>query len=196
MNELAKITPFLLEGRQYCEIVDNKGDPWFVARDVFNVLGIKRIGHVLDNFPENEKAYVICEVHSKHLTSAVYSKHLTSDVGSTDGTYRRCDITSKHGTSGKSRARKTQKILIINESGVMRLILKSRKENAWVFKERIIKLVADHRKHGLNWAALPRILTYRGKEYTWAEWVNKQRESYFKRFPDASEEQFLATLPG
>ena len=30
------------------------------------------------------------------------------------------------------------KLLIINEAGVMRLILKSRKPNAWEFKERII----------------------------------------------------------
>ena len=42
------------------------------------------------------------------------------------------------GTSEKPRALKTQRVLIINESGVMRLILKSRKKNSWEFKERII----------------------------------------------------------
>jgi len=183
MLELAKLVPFIFTG-QRCLITDREGNPWFAALDVCEILGIQKSGRTFKDFPDNEKSYVICDRYSISGTSAGYSKHLTSAV------------TSKDGTSGKSRARKTQKILIINESGVMRLILKSRKENAWVFKERIIKLVADHRKHGLDWAALPRIWTYRGKEYTWAEYVNKQREAYFKRFPDATEEQFLATLPG
>ena len=101
-------------------------------------------------------------------------------------------VTSNH--SGGNRA-VPHNLLIINESGVMRLILKSRKSNAWAFKERIIQLVKDYGFRGLAWAVLPRVWTYRGKELTWTEYVNKKHDAYFKRFPDATEEEFEATLP-
>jgi len=58
MNELAKITPFLLEGRQYCGIVDNKGEPWFVAKDVCQILELKNPSKMIKDFPPDEKALI------------------------------------------------------------------------------------------------------------------------------------------
>jgi len=77
----------------------------------------------------------------------------------------------------------------------MRLILKSRKKNAWVFKERIIQLVSDFKKRGINWASLPKTYPYRGKDLTWSEYVAKMEALYFKKHPDATFEEFLASLP-
>ena len=131
MNELARLVPFIFNA-QACRITDKDGNPWFLAKDVAKVLEIRNYREMIRHYPENEKSHVICA------------------VSSTDITYRRCDVSSKHLTSAecgvgstdttfsKSRARRTQKYLIINEAGVMRLILKSRKPNAWEFKERII----------------------------------------------------------
>ncbi|WP_461255788.1 BRO-N domain-containing protein [Treponema sp. R80B11-R83G3] len=90
----------------------------------------------------------------------------------------------------------SQKMRIVNEAGLYRLVFKSRKPEAkrfqtWVFSE----VLPSIRKYGVYRAAQPKIWTYRGKEYTWAEWVNVKRAAYFKRFPDATEGEFLATLP-
>jgi len=88
------------------------------------------------------------------------------------------------------------KLLIINEAGVMRLILKSRKPNAWEFKERIIKVVSYFRTQGINRAALPRSYSWgKEKELTWTEYFNRRQESYFKRNPAATYDDFLASLP-
>jgi len=176
MNELARLVPFIFTG-QACRITDREGNPWFAAKDVAEILDISSYRRTIATFPVEEKAYVTCAVFSKHGTSAG------------------CDVYSIYGTSAKSRARKTQKLLIISEAGVMRLILKSRKKNAWEFKERIIKVVSYFRKHGVNWAVLSRNWVYGGKELTWTEYVNRKSENYLKRHPDATFEDFLATLP-
>ena len=155
MNELAKLLPLIFTGQE-CRITDHNGNPWFVVKDVCGILDLKNPSKAVKDFPLDEKSTIVCGITSSYTT------------------YRQCDITSKHATSGKSRARKTQKYLIINEAGVMRLIQKSRKSNAWVFKERIIQLVKDYGFKGLAWAVLPKNRTYRGKELTWGQWVNKK----------------------
>jgi prophage antirepressor-like protein len=56
-----------------------------------------------------------------------------------------------------------QKIRIINEQGLFRLILRSRKPVAQEFKEKLTtEILPAYRKHGINWAALPRVWKYRG----------------------------------
>jgi prophage antirepressor-like protein len=176
MTELARLVPFIFNHQQ-CLITDKEGNPWFAAKDVCDILGIKKVGRTFKEFPDSEKSYVVC-----------------GGVSNTT-TYRRCDGVSKHGTSGKSRARKTQKLLIINEAGVMRLILKSRKPNAWEFKERIIQFVVDCQKRGINWACLPKRWVYQGQELTWGEWVTKREKAYFARWPDKTWEDFMRSLP-
>ena len=147
-------------------ITDRNGEPWFLAKDAAGILGIRNYRDAVTDFPESEKSYITCA------------------VASTDT------------TSGKSRRRKTQKYLIINESGLMRLILKSRKKNAWEFKERIIKLVVDCRKKGVNRAVLGKTWSYAGEEeLTWNEWRAKQEKAYFRRHPDATMDDFMRSLP-
>ena len=166
MNELARLVPFIFNA-QSCHIMDKNGNPWFAAKDVAEILDIKQnYRNLISTFPPDEKDHVICAVFSKH------------------------------GTSPKSRARKTQRILIINEAGVMRLILKSRKPNAWEFKERITKVVSYFRTQGINRAALPRSYSWgKEKELTWTEYFNRRQESYFRRNPDADYDDFLASMP-
>ena len=78
----------------------------------------------------------------------------------------------------------------------MRLILKSRKPNAWEFKGRIIKVVSFFRAQGINRAILPRNYSWgKEKELTWTEYFNRRQESYFRRNPDADYDDFLASMP-
>jgi prophage antirepressor-like protein len=172
MNELARLVSFSLYSSsggfpQRYHVVDRDGNPWFAAKDVGEILGItKNYRNLIASFPENEKSYVVAAVFSRH------------------------------GTSRKPGARKTQKILIINEQGLFRLILKSRKLVAQGFKEKLItELLPAYRKHGVNWASPPKIWSYRGQALNYPEWRAKKEEAYFKRHPDASLDDFIRSLP-
>jgi prophage antirepressor-like protein len=166
MNELARLVSFSFGLAQNYYVVDRDGNPWFAAKDVGKILEIRNYRDAIKGFPENEKSYVIC------------------GVGSTDT------------TSAKPRARKTQKVLIVNEAGVFRLILKSRKPVAQAFKEKLItEILPAYRKHGINWASLPKIWAWMGKMYSYLEWRAKKEEAYFKRFPNATLDDFLRTFP-
>ncbi|MDR0618292.1 MAG: hypothetical protein LBG17_00140 [Bacteroidales bacterium] len=87
------------------EMID--GEPWFVAKDVCDVLGITVTGHTFQNFPDNE-----CGRYNIPTTS-----------------------------SGKSKARETQEMLIVNEPGLYRLIFKSRKPEAEKFKTWVFEVI-------------------------------------------------------
>lgn len=56
-EENAKIVPFAYEGHAV-RIVDQNGDPWFVAKDVCEVMGIKWTGHTLGAIPDRWKGSV------------------------------------------------------------------------------------------------------------------------------------------
>jgi prophage antirepressor-like protein len=89
-----------------------------------------------------------------------------------------------------------QKISIINEQGLFRLILKSRKPVAQAFKEKLItEILPAYRKYGINWASLSKVWNYRGQMLNYPEWRAKKEEAYFKRFPDKDYDDFLRTLP-
>jgi prophage antirepressor-like protein len=167
MNELARLVSFSFGLTQNYQIVDREGNPWFAAMDAAAILEIKHnYRKLIMDFPESEKSYVVCAV------------------------------SSRNGTSAKPHARKTQKLLIINEEGVFRLILRSRKPVAQAFKEKLItEIFPAYRKHGINWAALPKVWPYRGQMLNYAEWRAKKEEAYFKRFPDATLDDFLRSLP-
>jgi prophage antirepressor-like protein len=135
MNELVKITPQAFLDMP-CRITDNKGNPWFVVKNVAEMLGIKYYRQTLSSFPKNEKSYIVSEVYSN------------------DGTLR--DVTSDSGAPGKSRARKTQKVLIINESGLYRLIFKSRKKESRKYFDQLIHILVGITKRGPA-AAPPRM---------------------------------------
>jgi prophage antirepressor-like protein len=170
MNDLARLVSFSFYAPsggfpQNYRIVDRAGNPWFVAKDVAEILEITSYRRTIATFPENEKAYVV---------AAVYSIY---------------------GTSRKPGARKTQKVLTINEQGLFRLILKSRKPVAQVFKEKLAtEILPACRKQGVNWASLPKIWRYRGQMLNYAEWRAKKEAAYMKKHPDATFEDFLASL--
>jgi prophage antirepressor-like protein len=166
MNELTRLVSFSFGLMQNYRIIDRNGKPWFAAKDVEKILEIKNARQIIAKFPDNEKSYVIC------------------------------DVCTTYTTSGKSRARKTQRLLIINEEGVFRLILASRKPVAQAFKEKLItEILPAYRKHGINWASLGKVWYYRGEMLNYAEWRAKKEAAYFKRYPDADFEDFLRSLP-
>ena len=57
MNDLAQLAPFMFE-LQPCRITDKDGNPWFVASDVCNILGIIKSGRTFKDFPKDEKAWI------------------------------------------------------------------------------------------------------------------------------------------
>jgi prophage antirepressor-like protein len=172
MGELARLVSFSLYTSsggfpEKYQVVDRDGNPWFVAKGAAEILGtIQSYRHTIATFPETEKSYVVAAVHSIH------------------------------GTSRKPGTRKTQKILIINEQGLFRLILRSRKPVAQEFKEKLItEILPAYRKHGINWASLPRIWPWRGEMLNYPEWRGKKQQAYFKRNPNATMDDFDSTLP-
>jgi prophage antirepressor-like protein len=166
MNELARLVDFSFELTQNYRIVDRDGKPWFVVRDICRILGIRYYKQTISRFPAEWKDYIICAV------------------------------TLSDGTSAKPRARKTQKVLIINEAGLKRLINRSDKPVARRFQDLIYRdILPAYQKHGINWAALPKVWYYWGEMLNHAEWMARKEEWYFKRFPDADYDDFLRSLP-
>jgi len=88
-----------------------KGDePWFIAKDVCNVLGFSATGRVLSNLDEDEKGSINPNMHNMHVGG--------ENIG---------DYMPEAGRGGREMA-------IINEPGLYSLILRSRKPKAKEFK--------------------------------------------------------------
>jgi prophage antirepressor-like protein len=98
--------------------------------------------------------------------------------------------------TGKSGKKIPNKILIINEKALYRLITRSSKPVARQLQDKIFgEILPAYRKHGINWASLPKIWNYRGQMLNYAEWRAKKEAAYFKRFPDKDYDDFLRSLP-
>jgi prophage antirepressor-like protein len=166
MNDLARLVHFSFGLAQNYRIIDRNGDPWFVLKDFCKILGIKNPSDAVKDFPPEYVSSVVCDIDLSYITSA------------------------------KPRARKTQRVLIISEAGLLRLITRSDKPIARQIQAKIFEEVLPaYRKHGINWASLPKVWKYRGQMLNYAEFRAKKEEAYFKRFPDASPEDFIRTLP-
>lgn len=72
----ASITPFTY-GDHQVRVVTRDGEPWFVARDVCNVLAITNAGNVLAALDEDEKS----SIHIAAGTSGNPNKALVSEAG-------------------------------------------------------------------------------------------------------------------
>jgi prophage antirepressor-like protein len=95
-----------------------------------------------------------------------------------------------------SEGGRVHKVLIINEAGLKRLINRSNKPVARRLQDLIYRdILPAYRKHGINWASLPRVWPWRGEMLNHAEWMARKEEWYFKRFPDADYDDFLRSLP-
>ena len=167
MNDLARLMPiFFASGLPYYRITDREGMPWWVVKDICAILGRKNPSKAVRDFPPEEVNTVIC------------------------------DITSSYITSAKPRARKTQKVLIVNYSGAIRLISRSRKPEGRQLREACIKLQAAIFEQGFYRASLPKTWSFAGEEnLTWNQWIDRREKAYFRKHPGATPEDFLKTLP-
>lgn len=103
------MTPFQFETGAIIRTITKDGEPWFVAKDVCDVLGIKNVSDTL-------------------------SKVLDADEKGID------TIDTLGGT---------QRVSIINESGLYALIMKSRKPQAQAFRKWVTsEVLPSIRKHG------------------------------------------------
>ena len=56
------INPFLFEEEHLIRVVDRDGDPWFIAKDVCAVLGVKNASQALENLDHDEKG--VCSTYT------------------------------------------------------------------------------------------------------------------------------------
>ena len=110
MNEL---TTFCFKEGREVRTLERDGEPWFVAKDVCDILDIENARDAIRNFPEDEK--------------------MTLKRGEFSG----MTVASTDGQNGHGGA---QFLNIVNEPGLYRLIFQSRKPEAeafkrWVFHE-------------------------------------------------------------
>lgn len=116
-NQSQALSVFNFKSNAIRVITDDKGEPWFLAHDVCNVLGYQNTSLTI----------------SKHCrASGVSKRYTTSEKGVLkQDTPTECDV-SKRDTS--SRARESQEMTYINEGNLYRLIIKSRKPEAEPFE--------------------------------------------------------------
>jgi hypothetical protein len=115
MNELARLVSFSFGYTQNYRIVDRNGNPWFALKDFCKILGIKNPSDAVKDFPPEYVSSVVCDIDLSYITSA------------------------------KPRARKTQKILIISEAGLLRLITRSDKPIARQIQAKIFEEILPAR---------------------------------------------------
>jgi hypothetical protein len=166
MNDLARMVPMPLDsGPPFYRVMDRNGQPWWVVKDICAILGIKNPSDAVKKFPPEWVDSIVCDIDLIYITYA------------------------------KPRARKTQRVLIVNYSGAIRLISRSRKPEGKQLREALEKFQAAVFEQGFNRACLPKTWYYRGQMLNHAEWLAKKEEAYFKRFPNADFDDFLRTLP-
>lgn len=54
-EKINAVTPFLFEEEHLVRVVDQTGDPWFVAKDACAILGIKNVSQAVENLDADEK---------------------------------------------------------------------------------------------------------------------------------------------
>lgn len=112
---------FGFEGVNVRVVVDGAGEPWWVAKDVCEALGLANSREALARLDEDEKGVV---------TTDTLSGGEIGDVSSNDVSYQ-----------ARAGVRKTQTMATINESGLYALILTSRAEGAKRFKKWVTSVV-------------------------------------------------------
>ena len=106
------LAPHIFDGTIVVRAIDRGGDPWFVAVDVCNALGIQNARDAVSNLDEDERMTVgVSDGHSESETNGI------PGFGAT-------------GQRGGARS-----INIISESGVYALIFRSNKPEARRFRK-------------------------------------------------------------
>lgn len=73
----SSVTPFTYDGRQIRVTTGPDGEPWFVARDVCDVLAITNAGNVLAALDEDERS----SIHIADGTSGNPNRAIVSEAG-------------------------------------------------------------------------------------------------------------------
>lgn len=113
MNE---VTVFNFNGQGQVRIVVRDGEPWFVAKDICDILDINNHRDAVANLDDDEKTVIRLWWNGNSTTCV-------NIVGSTDG------IISDIRTASNSN------VNIVNESGLYALVFKSRKPEAQAFRK-------------------------------------------------------------
>lgn len=129
MNENNSIIPFVYEDRPVRVIMDEKNDPWWVAKDICNVLGLSSPTHALRMLDDDEKQ-----------TLPILPNTLKQFQGIRD-------IPAKRGNPI---------INIVNEAGLYTLIIRTDKPQARTFRRWIThEVLPSIRKTGSYATLLP-----------------------------------------
>lgn len=113
MNE---VTVFNFNGQGQVRTVVRDGEPWFVAKDICDILDISNHRDAVANLDDDEKTVIRLWWNGNSTTCV-------NTVGSTDG------IISDVRTTGNPN------VNIVNESGLYALVFKSRKSEAKAFRK-------------------------------------------------------------
>lgn len=139
---MPNIIPFTFGSTEIRSIVDEHGEPWFVAADVAKVLGYRHTPSMVRMLGDGE--------------AAVHIVHSRSNVGG-KGTH------TLHSRS-KTGVEQRREMTIINESGLYACILKSRRPDAEQFRRWVTgEVLPQIRKQGF-YADLDQRLTKRTPE--------------------------------
>lgn len=59
MTDTNALIIFNFENRQVCSRPDENGDPWFVAADICEVLGLEQVSRAVSRLDEDEKGVLL-----------------------------------------------------------------------------------------------------------------------------------------
>jgi prophage antirepressor-like protein len=63
MNGLARFVPMFFDsGLPYYRITDRNGNPWWVVKDICEILGRKNPSRAVRDFPPEEVSFVVCDI--------------------------------------------------------------------------------------------------------------------------------------
>ena len=170
-KNLPEVVPKFFEHEQFGEIrfIRQNGELWFVAVDLCRALDIQNIRQNLEDFPDDEKQTVLLRTitNAKNENTKNDSKNgvtntVSNTYGISDAIFSNPDTALKKGISGGWIE---NRVTVVSEPGLYRLIFMSRKPEAekfkrWVFHE----VLPSIRKYGYYLAPYQKIISIKGAE--------------------------------
>jgi prophage antirepressor-like protein len=119
MEEKKGLTVFRFQDSHAVRTLERDGEPWFVAKDVCDVLGLENSRDALAKMLDDDERAVL----------------KASDVSNVENHYvRNSDVSNVENPDGKNFKIPNRGLQIVNEPGLYRLIFQSRKPEAKAFK--------------------------------------------------------------
>lgn len=131
----SEIQAFMFQNVEVRAFTGDDGDPWFVAKDVCDVLGFKNTADATKNLDENEKSSIEPNMLSQQvgLENTLNPRTIGKNVRT---------VIPEAGKGGRN-------LTLVNESGLYSLIFNSRKPEAKAFKKWVTsEVLPSIRKHG------------------------------------------------